>query len=184
MVIMDSTTLLLLFYPNASPPIDEATGQPLTKCKERIELLLENLSQASIQILVPTPVLSEILVASGTDKTRILNEINGTYAFKIQPFDEIAAVEVAMLTDADLQANKPLTADETKAKVKYDRQIIAIAKVNGVQTIYSDDGKLGAKAKANGIAVIKTAELPLPPEPPQAELPLPDPPKDADEQDG
>ncbi|MHB1273300.1 MAG: hypothetical protein ACYCZD_11150 [Rhodanobacter sp.] len=170
---MDSTTLLLLFHPGANAPIDAATGQPLTKCKERIELLLQNLSEANIQILVPTPVLSEILVVSGTDKTRILNEINNTYAFRIQPFDEMAAVEVAMLTDADLQSKKRLSKTETKAKIKYDRQIIAIAKVNGVKTIYSDDKGLSKKAKANGITVIETSELPLPPEPPQGQLSFP-----------
>lgn len=140
--------------------------------------MLQNLSEVNIQILVPTPVLSEILVTTGADKARVLNEINNTYAFRIQPFDEIAAVEVAMLTDSDLQSNKRLSKTETVAKVKYDRQIIAIAKVNGVKTIYSDDGTLAKRAKANGIVVIKTSELPLPPEPPQAELSFPD---DADE---
>ncbi len=178
MVVMDATTLLLLFYPDAKPPIDSDTKQPLEKCKERIELLLQNLSEANIQILVPTPVLSEILVTTGADKARVLNEINNTYAFRIQPFDEIAAVEVAMLTDNDLQSNKRLSKTETLAKVKYDRQIIAIAKVNGVKTIYSDDKNLAKRAKANGITAVKTSELPLPPEPPQAELSFPD---DADE---
>lgn len=174
MVVMDATTLLLLFYPSAKPPIDATTKQPLEKCKERIELLLQNLSEANIQILVPTPVLSEILVTTGPDKARVLNEINNTFAFHIQPFDEIAAVEVAMLTDEDLRSNKRLSKTETVAKVKYDRQIIAIAKVNGVKTIYSDDKGLAKCAKVNGIVVIKTSDLPLPIEPPQAELAFPD----------
>lgn len=173
MVILDATTLLLLFYPDARPPIDITTNQPLDRCKDRIDLLLQNLSEAGTQILVPTPVLSEILVTSGTDKARVLNEINNTYAFRIQPFGEMDAIEVAMLTDADLQSGKRLSKDETIAKVKYDRQIIAIAKVNGAKTIYSDDIGLGKRAKANGIPVIKTAELPLPSEPPQAELLFP-----------
>ncbi|OOG65508.1 hypothetical protein B0E46_03955 [Rhodanobacter sp. B04] len=172
MVVIDATTLMLLFHPTAKPPLDELTGEPLTKCKERIELLLQNLSKGGIQVMVPTPVLSEILVTSGADKARILAEINNAYAFKIQPFDMLAAVEVAVLTDPDLQSNKVLTEDETKAKVKFDRQIIAIAKVAGVKTIYSDDGRLGKKAAANGITVVKTSDLPLPPEPPQGELPL------------
>lgn len=172
MVVIDATTLILLFHPSADPPLDEETGKPLTKCKERIEFLLQNLSQANIQVLIPTPVLSEILVTSGPDKARILNEISNTYAFKIQPFDTLAAVEVAVLSDPDLQSNKVLTDVETKAKVKFDRQIIAIAKVAGAKTIYSDDGELGKKAIANGIAVIRTVDLPLPPEPPQGSLDL------------
>lgn len=175
MVVMDSTTLLLLLYPSVKAPLDPSTNAPVTKCKERIELLLQNLSQAGIQIMVPTPVLSEVLVAAGADKARILNEISNAYAFKVQPFDALAAVEVAMLTDADLQSNKQLNADQTKAKVKFDRQIIAMAKVSGVQTIYSDDGPLGRKALANGIAVTKTADLPVPPEDPQATLDLKEP---------
>lgn len=178
MVVMDATTLLLLFYPSANPPVDEETGQPLEKCKERIELLLQNLSEAGIQILIPTPVLSEILVTTGPDKARVLNEVNNTFVFRIQPFDEVAAVEVAMLTDADLQSNKRMSKNETVAKVKYDRQIIAIAKTNGVKTIYSDDNGLAKRGRANGITVIRTSDLPLPPEPPQAELTFPD---DSDE---
>lgn len=172
MVVMDATTLMLLFQPNSSPPNDPATGKPLEKCKERIELLLQGLSQASIKVLIPTPVLSEILVASGPDKARILGEINNAFAFQVQPFDQAAAIEVAMLTDTDLQSQKKLTVQETKAKVKYDRQMIAIAKVSGVKTIYSDDIGLGKTAVSNGIAVVKTSDLPLPPEPPQAELSL------------
>lgn len=172
MVAMDATTLLLLFYPDAKPPLDPITGQPLAKCKERVNLLLQDLNEAKIQVLVPTPVLSELLVRAGPDKARILNELNNSYAFKIQPFDEIAAIECAMLTDAYVQSNKKLTEDETKAKVKYDRQIIAIAKVSGVKTIYSDDRKLGEKAAENGVVAIKTSDLPLPPEPPQPDLPF------------
>jgi hypothetical protein len=165
--------------------LDPSTNAPVTKCKERIELLLQNLSQAGIQVMVPTPVLSEVLVATGTDKARILNEISNAYAFKVQPFDALAAIEVAMLTDVDLQSNKQLTADQTKAKVKFDRQIIAMAKVSGVQTIYSDDGPLARKAVANGIAVVKTTDLPLPPEDPQTTLDLKEPPsEDGENTDG
>ena len=173
MVVMDSTVLLLLFQPSAKPPLDPATDAPVTRCKERIDLLLQQLSEAGVQVMIPTPVLSELLVAAGPDKARMLREIENAYAFKIQPFDTMAAIEVAMLTDPDLQAGKPLTLDETKAKVKYDRQIIAIAKVNNVKTLYSDDINLGKKAEANGITVITTAQLPLPPEPPQTRLSLP-----------
>lgn len=175
MIIMDSTVLMLFFHPNVDAPLDETTGKPLTRCKERIDFLLQNLSQAKIQVMVTTPVLSEILICSGVEKERVLREINTSYAFKIQPFDEMAAIEVAMLTDADLQSNKKLTPTETKAKVKYDRQIIAIAKVAGIKTIYSDDGNLCTKAKANGIESIRLCELPLPPDPPQGCLLFPSP---------
>lgn len=177
MVVMDATTLMLLFHPTADGPIDETTGERVTNCKERVELLVQNLSEVGIKIMVPTPVLSEILVTVKADKARILSEIAHSYAFKIQSFDTLAAVELSELVDPDLQSQRELTAGETKAKLKFDLQIIAMAKVAGVKTIYSDDRGLGKKALANGIAVVRTCELPLPPEPPQAELPYPDTPR-------
>jgi predicted nucleic acid-binding protein len=172
MVVMDSTTLLLLFFPSASPPIDLTTGAPVAKCKDRIDYLLQNLSEAGIKVMVPTPVLSELLVKVGPDKAKVLSEIHGAYAFKVEPFDTRAAIEVAHLTDSDLQSGKRLSGAQTYAKVKYDRQIIAIAKVNGITTIYSDDGGVAKRAVANGMQCVSTADLPLPPEDPQQQFAL------------
>jgi len=174
MVVMDASTLLLLFDPQAKPPKDETTGQPLEKCKERIDLLVQDLSEQKTVILIPTPALSEILIVSktDTDRAQIIAAISKSRVFRVQPFDEAAAIEVAKLTDVDIQSNRELSPVETKAKIKYDRQIIAIAKVNGVKIIYSDDTALCKKAFANGITAIKTSELPFPQEPPQLELQL------------
>jgi hypothetical protein len=49
-------------------------------------------------------------------------------------------------------------------KVKYDRQIVAIAKVAEATAIYSDDKGIRSIAKSVDIPVISFAELPLPPE--------------------
>jgi hypothetical protein len=162
MVILDTTTLLLLFFPSALPPIDPGTDAPLLRCKERIELLLGTLSEGKIRILIPTPILSELLVRAGKDRNKILEAIHNQYEFSIQPFDERAAVELAFLVDKALQSPKPLTDVQTKAKLKFDRQIIAIAKVAGVKTIYSDDKGIYTVGTANGMTVIKTWQLPLP----------------------
>lgn len=170
MVVMDSTVALLLFYPNAKPPIDPATGQPLTQPKERIDLLLKGLSQAKIRVGIPTPVLSEILVAAGAAKAKLLAALTKSSAFQLLPFETNAAVEVAMLTDPDLLSGKPLSLDETKAKVKYDRQILAIAKVAGATTIYTDDANLGKRAVAEGLKVVRMCDLPEPEKPPQVEI--------------
>lgn len=175
MVILDSTTLFFLFEPNAKAPIDPASGLPVTDCKERIETLIGKLSENRIRILVPTPVLSEILVAAGPKRLQILQDLNKSSRFKIEPFEQTAAVEVACLTDGDAKWSRGTTdLTQTKAKIKYDRQIIAIAKVNGVETIYSDDIGLAKCAKRNGISVIRTSELPLADKPGQFELPLAD----------
>ena len=47
-------------------------------------------------------------------------------------------------------------------EIKFDRQIVAIAKVAKVSTVYSDDENLGKIAKAQGLNVITIGELPLP----------------------
>lgn len=74
--------------------------------------------------------------------------------------------------------------DETKAKVKFDQQIIAIAKSNAADAIYSDDVGLRKKAVAVGLRAIGLEDVPLPPEDPQGKLALPEPdePDDDDEE--
>ena len=54
--------------------------------------------------------------------------------------------------------------DATWSKVKFDRQIVAIARVSQVSTVYSDNENLGKIAKVQGLNVVTVGELPLPPE--------------------
>src|SRR5260370_31460182 len=59
---------------------------------------------------------------------------------------------------------KPGTRNAIWAKIKFDRQIVAISKVNGATAIYSDVEdikKIGARAR---IKVLGWSDLPLPPE--------------------
>jgi predicted nucleic acid-binding protein len=178
MVVLDATTLMLLIEPTARPPVDPQTKKPLAKSRERLEFLIETLSEAKTRVVIPTPVLSELLVRAGDAKNDYLLAITRTYAFMVAPFNEKAAVELAFLLEATLKAPKrKLTPKETWAKIKFDRQIIAIAKVNNVSVIYSDDMGLTTVAKANGLTVIHTWELPLPPVKAQTELDLPPPEK-------
>ena len=78
MVVIDATTLMLLIDPTAKPPLDLATNKPVERCKDRIEFLLTTLSEAGTQVLVPTPVLSEILIRAGNAKNQYLNEITSS----------------------------------------------------------------------------------------------------------
>ena len=63
----------------------------------------------------------------------------------------------------------------TWAKIKFDHQIVAIAKVNGATAIYSDDQDLRTFAQQAGLQVVGLADLPLPPK--ESQPPLPFPPK-------
>ena len=78
-----------------------------------------------------------------------------------------AAFELAEIMRADLAERgrtKPRDEAETWAKLKFDRQIVAIAKVCGATKIYSHDRGLETVAARVGICVIQLQDLPLPPE--------------------
>lgn len=106
MVVFDTSTLLLLIDPDVLPPIDQATGKPLERCKERIEHLIKELNDSRTRILIPTPVLSEFLVKAGPNKHEFLNEFLGSHSFVVGSFDQRAAIELAMLEDANLKSGK------------------------------------------------------------------------------
>ncbi|HKU12961.1 MAG TPA: hypothetical protein VJQ52_01125 [Steroidobacteraceae bacterium] len=172
MILLDATTLLLLIEPTAKPPKDPSTGRQLDKCRERIEYLLQTLSDPAVQIILPTPVLAEVLVRAGTARNQYLTELTTNYVFKPASFDERAAVELSVILDGDAKSKKKLSDKQTWAKLKFDRQIIAIAKVHRVTTIYSDDADLAKCARDNNLTVIHTWQLPLPPVAAQQELEL------------
>jgi hypothetical protein len=70
--------------------------------------------------------------------------------------------------------------DSTWQKVKLDRQIVAIARVSGCATIYSDDDDVRRFAEQIAIATVSLPQLPNPPAPPQLEMNLA--PQESDEE--
>tara|TARA_R110000850_G_scaffold112652_1_gene226814 strand:- start:194 stop:736 length:543 start_codon:yes stop_codon:yes gene_type:complete len=174
MVVFDSSVLLLVLDPNAKPPNDPATGQPLDKAAERIEYLIGNLTADNEKIVIPTPVLSEVLVHAGEAMQPYLDILNGQAAFRIAPFDQKAAIEAAIaMSDAIKRGGHRVDAsnpDVTKTKIKFDRQIVAIAKAEGAQAVYSDDADVHSYAKHAGLKAVRTFDLDLPPEDPQQSL--------------
>jgi len=57
--------------------------------------------------------------------------------------------------------------DATKTKIMFDRQIVAIAKVEGAHSVYSDDADVHRYAQHAGLGAYRTADLDPPPENPQ-----------------
>lgn len=104
MVAIDATTLLLLIDSKAKPPRDPNTQKPLEKCKERLEFLLETLTGAVTRVVVPAPVLSELLVRAGDARSEFLSEITSTYAFVVAPFATKAAVAAVISAGCRSQA--------------------------------------------------------------------------------
>ena len=163
MAVFDSTTLLYLLDPNAKPPTDAATGQPVRRAMERVDLLLETFKKRGETVLIPTPVLCEVLVGARDAGPRYLKILSNTSRFRIAPFDEVAAVELAEMTrKAPTGEGLRAGANITRARLKFDRQILAIALVQNEKHIYTDDRNMGATAKAAGFTVTETRDLPLP----------------------
>jgi len=79
------------------------------------------------------------------------------------------------MTDAALKTGKKRGASAASApwqKVKFDRQIIAIAKSEQAARIYSTDVDLRKLAAAEGLQALDLSDLPLPPSKLQQDLPL------------
>jgi hypothetical protein len=164
MVLFDATTLLVLIAPQAAVPSD-SSGKTIDYPKERVDGLLEVLKKRNEKIIIPTPALSEVFVRTDL-KTSIqhLERMKKSRYLRIEPFCERAAIEVAQMTrkaigNGDKRSGRD---SETWAKIKYDRQIVAIAAVHRAATIYSDDKKLTAFAKDRGFNVVGLGSLPIP----------------------
>ncbi|MFA5119840.1 hypothetical protein [Zavarzinia sp.] len=173
MVIFDANFLLLLLDPAVAVPSDPATGAPLTHHKARVDHLIATLAKQGEAIGIPMPAVAEVLVHAGSAGPAYLAIIGKSSRFELLPFDLRAAVEVAAMTKAAIDAGDKRTGSAAPwQKVKVDRQIVAIGRVAGATAIYSDDGNLATLARGAGLAVVASHALPLPPEAAQGRLDL------------
>jgi hypothetical protein len=170
--VFDANVLLLLLDPLLPPPKDPATGSLVTDANQRITYLVNELQRQHRKIVIPTPALSEVLVRAGAAGDDYLTRLSRAAAFKIEPFDVRCAVEVAAMTAAAIAAgDKKSGSAEPWAKVKYDRQIVATARVVQASIIYTDDGGIRTFAGLIGMSTSGIAGLPLPPQDAQLVLP-------------
>ncbi len=116
------------------------------------------------------------MVHAGPSIATFLHSLNNNAVFRIANFDQKAAIEAALsIRDSierggiKIDASDPTT---TRGKVKFDRQIIAIAKAEGASTVYSDDSDVVTYAHRAGLKAYRTADLDRPPEDPQQSMDL------------
>jgi predicted nucleic acid-binding protein len=154
-----TTFLIFLFIPNAKCETEHA--------KERIDYLIGSLQGSGERIVIPSPALAELLIGVGHSRSQILHELTHSPKFLIAPFDTKAALELALLAETVRKQSGKKKGDSggTWAKVKFDWQIVAIAKAQNVSTIYSEDSDIKKLATLAGITVKSVADLPLPPKP-------------------
>lgn len=177
MVVFDANFLIYFL----DPKMKDGVGS-----NPRIDYLVATIQKSGDRIVVPTPALSELLVKAGDAGPKYLEIVARSKFFRVAEFGERAAVEAAALTrEAIAQGDKRGATPEVDwAKVKFDRQIVAIARVVGAKAIYTNDSQLAKHAKAAGIDAIGPNDLPEPPIAPQLELRLdpvePEPPAEDD----
>lgn len=169
-VAFDASILVYVIDEQAKSPTDPATGNPVDRCRERVTHLLESLQQQSAKIVIPTPALAEVLVRAAKGGPEFLRILSSSRHFRIAPFDERAAVEFAARQAERIESGVKAPA-ATRAKAKFDDQIVAIAAVENATMIYSDDEDI-AKLAVGHFGVVKIAAIPLPPESAQGRLPF------------
>lgn len=177
MKILDTTSLSVLFVPGVVV-YSKGSTVPIKYAKERLDLLVATIAKSREQIIIPTPVLSELLVRTPPDKVSgLVDQLNSSIWFRVESFDAAAAIELGLRTaKAYAQGDKRegLPGETPWAKVKFDRQIVAIAIVTGATEIVSDDSDIKAIAERWDVKVVSLEDLAVPPEciPPPLLAPL------------
>jgi predicted nucleic acid-binding protein len=129
--------MLVVFDASFLVPLLDPRVKGVGDCDARLEWLLKTIEREKSKIIVPTPALSEVLIGAGDAAPQYLDIINRSSRFKIVPFGERAAVEAAAAHREAIGAGDKREGVTSWAKVKFDRQIVAIAKVEGAHRIYS-----------------------------------------------
>ena len=162
MVVFDAGILIKLF--SQKSPAEE---------RQKLKYLVDTLQKTRERITIPTPALSEYLVKAGKATEGILEQIRKSTVFRVAPFDQRAAIEYALAIKRALDhGDKKSGSNSTWAKVKFDWQIVAIAKVVNASRIYTEDSDVERYAAMVGIAVSSVSDLQLPPDAKQGKLDL------------
>lgn len=168
-VVFDTSVLLLAIHPDAAPPADPETKVPLEHAKQRVDYLIRKLQKNRSKVVIPAPALSELLVHAGSAVNSYVSKLQQT-PFSVAPFDTRAAIECAdAVRKYGVKGKGP---NNTRAKIKFDRQIVAIAQVARAETIYSDDADIYAYGSKAGIKVVRSFELEMDPDDRQHKLDL------------
>jgi hypothetical protein len=173
-VVFDANMLSLLLHQKARIPCTPGTKVPVDRARERIDLLIDELQRRKETILIPAPALAEFLVLVEEAAPGYLHVLDKRATFDVAPFDEKAAIEAAAMVNAFREhlGDKKGGGEGDWQKVKVDQQIVAIAKAERVECLYTADRGIIKMAAAVGLKAIGLWDLAIPP----SKTPLLDPP--------
>ena len=75
MIVFDTSFLVVLLQEKAAPVMDRQ-NKPVAKARERIQYLVQQLSNSNSLICIPTPALAEIMVRAGNAGPEYLKRLN------------------------------------------------------------------------------------------------------------
>ena len=118
---------------------------------EAVSNLIRRLSGENTKVVIPTPALAEVLTRHPDAAQNWTQDINRYACFQVRPFDDKASFELAQM----LGGNAPGLRDI----LRFDRQIVAIAKVYGASVLYADDEQVVTFAEECGIPAKRLKDL-------------------------
>jgi len=165
MAVFDANFVMALLEPAKARPRDPTTNAVVSQIAERMALLLLTLQQRGEKIIIPTPALCEFLVHAEEAAPKYVAQFAKSRNFKIADFGRRAAIEAATRLRSDIdQGDKRGGSPDNWQKVKFDRQIAAIAVAENDSTIYTSDGGLQNLSRKHGLTAVDFFELPIPPD--------------------
>ena len=129
--------------------------------KLRIDLLLKTLAARRQKVIVPAPAYSEFLIGAASARGDYQKRIAQSSVFRIAAFDEVAALECALLLSRVFSAKEQRSI--TRTKIKFDWMIVSIAKTTpGLTRLYAGDADIARCATHAGVESVHVDDLPVP----------------------
>lgn len=164
MIVVDTNFLVLMLDPESTQDVNGRVA--------RVRHFVETLSKRGDLIVIPAPVISELVAGRAQKVDEVVEALRPLRAFFIQPFDTVIAIEAGERIAA---AQSKVPFEERlpgwRVAMKFDAMVAATAIVRGATELYTDDKGLSKYLVGTKVRVVLVDELPLPPEPPQHEFP-------------
>ena len=118
---------------------------------EAVSKLIQALSSENAKVVVPTPALAQVLTHSPTKAEGWMRTLNTYSCFQVRPFDDKASFELTQILGESVSGLRDI--------LRFDRQIVAIAKVYAVSVLYADDEQVNQFAEQCGIHAKRLKDL-------------------------
>ncbi len=113
--------------------------------------LIAALSAEKATVVIPTPVLAEVLTHAPDAAQTYMEQINKCVCFQVRPFDDKASIELAQLLGKSVANMRDI--------LRFDRQIVAIAKVCGASVLYAGNDQVAEFAAKCGLQALSFKDL-------------------------